>query len=510
MQKTLPPFKLKDLLVKQAEKSGFPIMDAGRGNPNYLSLSLRKIYQIFESFAYDTQSDGDKDLVFLSLKRDGLKEKFLSYTEKYSSPYARHAFNMIKRAEIEIGENADDILYEVCLNLIASQYPYPPRISPLTERIVKAYLNKTLFQGKFDLSKFSVFGTEGASAAIVYLFKLLKESYLLGNNDKLAILTPVYAPYLEMPALKEYNMPWESILLNKESHFQITDEHLKKLEDKKIKVVFSINPGNPTSVAFSQESLGRLEKFVKEKRPDLIFITDTPYSNMVRGFETIGSRLPKNTIEVYSYSKYQGLAGWRLGVVLIHEDNVMEELTDKLPTHQREAIKMRYTKTEDGKRCPKVIDRLLADSRDTVLTHTAGLSGPQRAMLVIASLYDLYDAKGRYQSTLIDELKRRWDSFYSGLGLDAPVDPNLSHYYAFIDILEIAERVAGKEVKERLEKESYIQAFLVKLAEEKGVICLPSNGFGGTDWEVRISLSNIGLEELKGVGEKIVSVIKGC
>jgi aspartate 4-decarboxylase len=43
-------------------------------------------------------------------------------------------------------------------------------------------------------NKIKIFPTEGASAAIVYVFNSLKYNKLVG------ILTPIFSPYLEIPA----------------------------------------------------------------------------------------------------------------------------------------------------------------------------------------------------------------------------------------------------------------------------------------------------------------------
>jgi len=43
-----------------------------------------------------------------------------------------------------------------------------------------------------------------------------------------------------------------------ENRFQFTDTEIKKLEDPKVKAFFLVNPGNPTGVALSKETISRL------------------------------------------------------------------------------------------------------------------------------------------------------------------------------------------------------------------------------------------------------------
>ena len=70
---------------------------------------------------------------------------------------------------------------------------------------------------------------------------------------------------------------------------------------------------------------------VLKKRPDLILLTDDVYGTFVPGFRSLMGAFPKNTIGVYSYSKYFGCTGWRLGTIAVHEDNIFDKMIAKLP-----------------------------------------------------------------------------------------------------------------------------------------------------------------------------------
>ena len=52
--------------------------------------------------------------------------------------------------------------------------------------------------------------------------------------------------------------------------------------------------------------------------------------------------LPYNTIGTYSYSKYFGVTGWRLGTIALHEENVFDKLIKKLPYSIRKRTNRRY------------------------------------------------------------------------------------------------------------------------------------------------------------------------
>jgi len=140
-----------------------------------------------------------------------------------------------------------------------------------------------------------------------------------------------------MTHLEDYALNVVNIQAPQENRFQFTDEELKKLEDPKIKAFFLVNPGNPTGIAVSKETIGKLANLVKTKRPDLMLLTDDVYGTFVQNFRSLLGELPQNTIGVYSYSKYFGSTGWRLGVIAVHEDNIYDRMIAKLPDAELKA-----------------------------------------------------------------------------------------------------------------------------------------------------------------------------
>src|SRR6266576_3117294 len=62
------------------------------------------------------------------------------------------------------------------------------------------------------------------------------------------------------------------------------------------------------------------------------------------------------------------------------------------------------------------IDRIVADSRDVALNHTAGLSLPQQVMMTIFSLSELMDVAKSYQKSCMEIVQRRAWALIEGLG----------------------------------------------------------------------------------------------
>ena len=70
-----------------------------------------------------------------------------------------------------------------------------------------------------------------------------------------------------------------------------------------------------------------------------MLLTDDVYGTFVNDFRSLLGELPHNTIGVYSYSKYFGCTGWRLGVIAIHENNIFDKMIAKLPRPSTEGAR---------------------------------------------------------------------------------------------------------------------------------------------------------------------------
>ena len=235
------------------------------------------------------------------------------------------------------------------------------------------------------------------------------------------------------------------IQARQEQRWQFSDEDLAPLLDPAVKAFFVVNPGNPYAVALSRETIARIGR-VLEKRPDLMLLTDDVYGTFVPGFRSLLGEFPRNTIGVYSYSKYFGCTGWRLGVIALHEQNVFDE---KIAAHTdavKDALDKRYGALTLEPRKMKFIDRIVADSRDVALNHTAGLSLPQQVMMALFSLAELYDDKKVYQQACIDIVREARRATIEGLGIHLDPNPLFDMYYGLIDFEYWLRKYGGEEV----------------------------------------------------------------
>jgi len=314
-----------------------------------------------------------------------------------------------------------------------------------------------------------------------------------------------------MTHLEDYALNVVQIKAPQENRFQYTDEEIKKLEDPKIKAFFIVNPANPSGMGTSSETIAKLTKLVKTKRPDLMLLTDDVYGTFVHGFRSLLGELPYNTIGVYSYSKYFGCTGWRLGVVAVHEDNIFDKMIAKLPDAELQKLDKRYGPLTLEPRKLKFIDRIVADSRDVALNHTAGLSLPQQVMMSLFSLAEMMDQKKAYQTACMEIVNKRLWALLDGLGLADKLSPNPNYdaYYGLVDFEFWARKNIGDEAVEYLKKNIHPLDLAFRLAEAHGIVLLNGGGFDAPEWSLRVSLANLPDEAYDDIGRGVRTIARG-
>lgn len=512
----ISPFEFKNKLIDLAKdkKSAHILLDAGRGNPNWTASTPRDAFFTFGHFAVsETKRTFEScDLAGIPHK-EGVYNRFLKFIEENKNfPAIELLEKIIDYGIKEKGFNPDDFLYELCDAIIGDNYPYPDRMLPHIEAIVHDYLLKELCYLP-PSKKFKLFAVEGATAAMCYIFDSLIANELLQRKDKIAIMTPIFTPYLEIPQLPRYDL--ESIYIhaseiNEEGSYtwQYPEEELNKLKDPSIKALFLVNPSNPPSMAIHDKSKELLKDIVTNYNPNLMIISDDVYGTFVNKFQSLVADLPHNSIGVYSYSKYFGVTGWRLGTLALYEENIFDKLISELPSEKKEMVNKRYESlSTDPEKIP-FIDRIVADSRQVALNHTAGLSTPQQVQMAFFSAFSLVDKENTYKNQTIDICHRRQRLLFEGLDLPIKENPYDASYYAEFDLLQWALKNYGSEFANYLESNYKPVDVLYKLAEESSIVLLSGGGFQGPEWSVRISLANLDDDAYSEIGTVLRKILE--
>lgn len=507
------PFEIKNLLIKKAQdacsKPGDAILNAGRGNPNFLNTEVRQSFALLIQIAAEMAKKGSavKDVGY-RLDKNGMAAKVQSaIAKKQDEPGAAFLTQGFNYAIKNVALDADDLAFQLIDGIQADFYPDPPRVFPVTEHIVRQYLNRVVFSGNPPQGDFHLFTTEGATAAMIYIFNSLRENMILSPGDKVAIVTPVFSPYLELPLLNDYGLKTVYIQGREDLGWQIPDSEVAKLKDPAVKALYMVNPTNPTSVSLNADTVKRMADTIRSHNPEMVIISDTVYASFVDEFNTFGKELPENILGVYSYSKYFGVTGWRLGVVMVHENCIVNRLIKKLPKDKQAMLDMRYRLTSTRPDDILFHERLEMDSRQVALAHTGGISGPQQVAMCLFSLYELLDEDYVYKKSIMDILKKRWTALFHAIGLPEPQGNNLTRYYALIDLQQLADKMYGPSFTKQLAERNPLE-FLFKLAENHRTVCLPGKGFAGPDWSLRVALANINEADCRNVGRAIVEVMK--
>ncbi|WP_338696797.1 bifunctional aspartate transaminase/aspartate 4-decarboxylase [Streptomyces sp. Q6] len=505
----LSPFELKNIFIDlakeaQADKPGqkgtssVQMLNAGRGNPNWVATGPREAFYALGHFALE-----ESRRVWTADNLGGMPELKGSY-ERFDTFVRRHPdmpgiellAQCVQLGIQRFGFDKDDFVHELTDSSIGDNYPVPDRILTHVQEIVRGYVADEMFDKRPPAGDISYFATEGGTAAMCYIFDSLMKNGLLKKGDKIALMVPVFTPYIEIPELDtyEFDVTYVEASMFAETgvrEWRYPEEEVAKLEDPEIKLVCLVNPSNPPSLALSQRVADQLKNIVATKNPNLLIVTDDVYGTFVEGFRSVAADIPRNTLLVYSYSKHYGCTGWRLGVIGLHDDNVIDERIAALPQDEKDRLNKRYGSLTLEPEKIKFIDRLVADSRQVALNHTAGLSLPQQVMLAMFSLFDMLDEGQEYKRRIRAIVQQRLQLLLEGSQMKIAEDAHRAGYYIELDLLAQAQLEHGEEFAAYLQKTYEPIDPLFRLARQTGVVLLNGGGFEGPEWSVRVSLANL-------------------
>lgn len=516
----MSPFEVKNLLVSYAEEdekqSAATLLNAGRGNPNWIATEPRSAFFLLGKFAIE-ESERTMNVPPVGLagmpKKHGCAQRFCDFLGQHAdepgADFLKRAYDYLVNA----GYDADGFVMEWSQGIMGCEYPMPDRILDNTQKIVNDYLVSAVYDDAPIGQQVDLFATEGGTAAMCYLFYSLKCNFLVNPGDKMALMTPIFTPYLEIPHLNDYDLDVVDInATTKDSEgfhsWQYPDSELEKLADPSIKLLCLVNPSNPPSYAMDEESHKKLVQIVKEKNPNLLIITDDVYGTFVPHYRSIFADLPENTALVYSFSKYFGATGWRLAVIAMAHDNKFDALIRQLPADKKKVLSERYSSLIDDIASVRFIDRMVADSRLVALNGTAGLGTPQQVQMSMFALQELMDSDLIYRTKMQQLVKDRLTALWTSLGYTLEPDPLRAGYYSIIDLGLWATRLYGEDFCAWLKKNYESLDIVVRLARDTGIVVMNGPGFDAPDWSVRVSLANLNIDDYVTIGKHLSAMLE--
>lgn len=515
----ISPFELKNRLINMADESvrklAHTMLNAGRGNPNWIATTPREAFFALGQFGLDecrrtfSLPEGFAGLP----QKAGIAQRFEAFLKKNAdrpgTAMLRDAYNYML---LEHAADPDELVHEWAEAVIGDQYPVPDRVLKYTEVAVRDYLNHELCDNRPPQGTMQLFAVEGGTAAMCYIFDSLMQNFLLHTGDSIALLVPAFTPYIEIPELKRYDFDVLHIPASRMTEdglhlWQYEEKDINKLRDPKYKALFIINPSNPPSYALSPDTVAQIKDVVDRWNPNLMIVTDDVYATYIPHFRSVLADLPQNTLGVYSFSKYFGATGWRAAVVALYEENIFDQLLKNLPRKRKAELAKRYGSLTMKPEEMKFIDRMVADSRQVGLNHTAGLSLPQQMQMSLFALFSLLDKENKYRTRMLDIIQRRLKALWDSTGFTLIPDPLRAGYYSEIDMLVWAKKFYGEEFVDYLKKNYNPLDVVFRLATETSLVVLNGGGFDGPEWSVRVSLANLNEADYVRIGKSIRQIL---
>ena len=518
----ISPFELKNILIELADesarKSTHIMLNAGRGNPNWISTVPREAFFLLGQFALEecqreTELADEMAGAAGVPNRKRIASRFVQFLKKHAqSPGATLLKGTYEYLVTEKGVDENELVYEWAEGVIGDQYPVPDRILKYTEMLVRDYLDQELCDNRPPEGVFDLFATEGGTAAMCYIFDSLQQNFLLNKGDKIVLFAPVFTPYIEIPEQARYLfnvIEIKALKMTKDGYhtWQYQEKDLDVLKDPSVKAAFIKNPSNPPSYGLTKALMNRIVEIVRNDNPNLMIITDDVYATFIPHFRSMMAELPKNTLCVYSFSKYFGATGWRLAIIALHQDNIYDRMIRELPRDKQELLKKRYSSLSLHPEDIRFIDRMVADSRQVALNHTAGLSLPQQTQMSLFASFALLDAENTYKKRMQDMIHERLHTLWESTGFTLLDDPLRAGYYSEIDMLVWAKKFYGDDFVEYLKKNYEPLDVVFRLAQETSLVLLNGGGFDAPEWSIRASLANLKREDYVRIGKGIASIL---
>ncbi len=284
----------------------------------------------------------------------------------------------------------------------------------------------------------------GASHAIGSLFKALGEEGcgFLQRGESVCIASPVYAPYNRL--LEERGLSVLTLSMDPLTG-KLKEEDIEMLRNTttQVKVLFLIDPHNPTGFSLLEEELEALAGIARER--NLLLITDEVYRSFFPKKKTMLAFAPERTICINTRSKIERSTGLRFGEIIILAEG-RERIATLLGLHQAEDLwKLLIAAKAPGRAGGQ-------------FQHTNFIPGPSQ-LLGVAHIV----LGGEERRRFLASVAKNRDVFTQTLSL--PHQGNT--YYVIFDLNTLPGcRTQGIPIEEKL----------MRLAEE-GVIYLPAYRF---------------------------------
>lgn len=219
----------------------------------------------------------------------------------------------IGQPDIETPRIALDALKNINLKVI--EYSHSAGILSFREKLCKYYEENNIHVTPDD-----IIVTTGGSEAILFTF-----GSIMDNDDEVIIPEPYYANYNGFAI--NAGVKVVPVMSHIEENYALPRiEEFEKYITPKTKAILICNPNNPTGYLYSREEIEKLGELVKKH--NLFLIADEVYREFVydgtEHFSVMHLKgIEQNTILVDSVSKRYSACGFRIGMLISKNKDVM-------------------------------------------------------------------------------------------------------------------------------------------------------------------------------------------
>jgi len=213
-------------------------------------------------------------------------------------------------------KHINDAVIEAINRGLTGGYSQSEGLAELREEIVKKLKKVNNIYANISQIIVTVGAIEGLAASILAT---------IDPGDEVILPTPTYSTHITQVRLAS-GIP-VLIPLIEEDNFALDIEAIKKAITPKTKAIMFCTPSNPTGTVFPESTLRDLGKIALEH--NLTIITDEAYEYFTfdgnKHFSMASiSKLSKNVITNYTFTKTYAMTGWRIGYLHADEEIIAQ------------------------------------------------------------------------------------------------------------------------------------------------------------------------------------------
>jgi aspartate/methionine/tyrosine aminotransferase len=174
------------------------------------------------------------------------------------------------------------------------------------------------------LQGLSVMVTDGAIEGLYHACRTL-----VGPGDRFVTTDPGWAWPVRFATAAGAGVV-EIPIYDASQDYKLTPEQLAQVLHKPTRLVYLVDPNNPLGICYTAEEIEAFAALCRDAGAYLIH--DCTYRHFAHDHTLAARFYPERTLTTYSFSKWLGLAGLRVGAMVAHAD-VIEQLASAPPNN---------------------------------------------------------------------------------------------------------------------------------------------------------------------------------